>query len=172
MPAQQSAADAQTSPGWPQYEAAAHLPCLHEREQQSELCVHVLPRVRHDALSGVHVPFAPQRPPQQSGSALHGSPSEAQAHVFPVHAQLQHSLDAEQGMLGSWHVEPESPVVSVTTTSVSEEGESESVPSTLASREPPPDDPHPRIQQAARPKPRRPLTMSRFYAARGAHARA
>ena len=139
------------------------MPCLHEREQQSALCVHALPRVRHDALSGVHVPLAPQRPPQQSGSALHGSPSEAQAHVFPVHAPLQHSLAAEHGMLGSWHVEPESFVASAATTSVSAEGESESVPSALASTDTPPDDPHPRIQQTARPAPHRPLTTRRFY---------
>jgi hypothetical protein len=64
-PPQHSASRAQTSPVCVQKDPpAAHAPLVQSFEQHSPFVAHALPRVRHSALSGVHVPPAAQVPLQ------------------------------------------------------------------------------------------------------------
>ena len=55
----------------------------HRPEQQSSFDAHPLPAVLQLVLSGVHMPSAPQLPPQQASLPVHAAPSER--HWFAEH---------------------------------------------------------------------------------------
>jgi hypothetical protein len=82
-------------------------PLLQNFEQHCPWSVHALPSVRHEVLSGVHVPIAlavapAQFPPQHSAAVEQGLPSDVHwvpPQVPPLHTNVQQSC-------GMVHAEP------------------------------------------------------------------
>ena len=102
VPVQQSLDFAQTSPAWMQNDAESwHTPPEQSVEQHcSPPAVHELPAVRQELLSGVHVPFEPQTPPQHWSFEVHAWLSDV--HCVPLHFPLWQL--SEQQSVATLHV--------------------------------------------------------------------
>jgi hypothetical protein len=69
-----------------------HSPFEQTREQQSPWFMHALPEVRHDGLSGVHVPPAPHVPLQHCADVVQAWLSDVhcvEPHVPPLQTNVQ-----------------------------------------------------------------------------------
>jgi hypothetical protein len=101
-PPQQSGPDEHASPSCVQNdEASEQVPPAQSCEQQSVFCMHALPAVLHEVLSGVHVPL--HLPPQHCASLVHAELSER--HACPLHWPPTH--ESEQHWSGDVHAEPD-----------------------------------------------------------------
>ena len=101
----------QVSPVCPQKEGALQTPALQNWEQHAPFVVHVLPKVLHVGLSGVHVRGAPsvvtpQTPPQHWASVVQAWLSAVQSfapQVPRLHTREQQSPGTVQTSFGAPH---------------------------------------------------------------------
>jgi hypothetical protein len=107
MPPQHSVFVLQMSPVCVQNEGwFEQTPLLQKLEQHSPFVAHVLPEVRQEPLSGVHVPAPPSlapehTPPQQLAfevQALLSEMQSAEPHVPPLQTNVQHSFATLQAV--------------------------------------------------------------------------
>jgi hypothetical protein len=101
-PPQQSRGFEHTSPSCAHHDPpGSQTPALQYFEQQSSLAVHALPEVRHEPLSGWHLPPL-QLPPQHWPLLVQAPLSETQ--MFPPHTPLLH--ENEQQSVDELHAAP------------------------------------------------------------------
>lgn len=93
-----------------------HEPFRQNFEQQSPWAVHELPAVRHDPLSGTHLPDA-QFPPQHSEEIVHAWLSDVQTlapHDPPLHTRVQQSCGMVHALPGALHAPTDAAQILVT----------------------------------------------------------